>query len=99
MNIGTILKNLRTERHLSVNLVSSATNIPKSCIYDYESNKVDPPPKRYYALLDFYGINPELILKGKEVIDITNFSPSAKKQIWIIKENEKKKQLKKQNIY
>lgn len=90
MNIGKLLKQLRLDRHLSIKFVSEATGIPKSCLYDYESNHVDPPLKRYFALLDFYGINAEMALQGKEYVDITNYSVTNKKKIWIIKNQEER---------
>lgn len=90
MNISKLLKKLRVDRHLSVKVVSEATGISKSCIYDYERGVIDPPLKRYYALLDFYGLNAEIALQGKEFIDITNFSISSKKKIWLIKCQEEK---------
>ena len=88
MNIGKKLKQIRLERHLTVNEVSKNTGIPKSCIYDYESSRIDPPLKRYMLLMEYYGLDPDMMFLGKEYIDITDYTPSGKIKAWMLNKKE-----------
>ena len=92
MNIGKTLKKLRLERNLTIKEVSQATGFSQSTISEYENNITEPSSKRMFALFDLYGINSIMsILYGKELMDITDFSPSGKQRAYELHKAEKKK--------
>lgn len=90
MNIGHKLRQIRKDRHLSVKEVSKNTGIPQSCIYDYETSRIEPPLKRYILLMEYYGIDADMfLLKNKEFIDITDYSIQGKTKAWLLNRKER----------
>ena len=92
MNIGETLKFLRQQRNLSIKVVSEATGFSESVLSEYENNITTPPVQRLLALIDFYGINAFMALfKGREMLDITDYSQSGKRKAYELDKIEKKK--------
>ncbi len=87
-----MLKNLRETRGLSLKIVASALNIGISTLSEYESNKTEPSLSRFISLLDFYNVDPYMLLiKNEEYINITNYSPSSKAKVIAIDKLENAK--------
>lgn len=85
-SIGNRIKQLRKQKHLSVDKLSSITGISRATIYRYENGEIEKPP--YTALVslskaldttsDFLiGANDDnyctIKLTGDDLTDITNF--------------------------
>ncbi len=94
MNIGSLLRKLRTDRNLTLDTVAKALNIGKSTLSEYETNITQPSLDRFFSLVDFYGIDPLLLLKGKEYIDITDYGSVGKQKVYEINIIEKNKKTK-----
>lgn len=91
LNIGALLRKVRKERNLTLQTVADAIGISKSLLSNYENNINHIPSNKLLALLEFYCIEPlNFIVKGKEYIDISNYSEINKQKVLVI---DKEKQI------
>ena len=94
MNLGELLRNVRMERNLSIREVSKSIGISKSILSNYERNITVIPSDKLISLLTFYRIDPFLFLiKGREYVDITDYSEINKKKVLAIDYEENRKKI------
>lgn len=91
MNVGKLLKKLREERNLSITVVAKSLNIGVSTLSEYERNLTMPSLDRFISLVDFYGLDPIGVLKGEEILIITNYSDIGKQKAYELDKIKKNK--------
>lgn len=88
MNIGADLKRLRKLNNKTLVEVENATSIPIATLSDYERNRTIPSLQRFFILINYYGVLPEVYFAGREVIDITDYSYVGKEKAYALHKEE-----------
>ena len=88
MIIGADLKRLRKLNNKTLVEVENATGIPIATLSDYERNRTIPSLQRFFILMNYYGVLPEIYLIGREVIDITDYSDVGKEKAYALHKEE-----------
>lgn len=69
MNFGKILKDLRTERHLSQQQLADLLNISQSAIAKWELGKTEPTASAIVSVALFFDVSCDFLLGLKDEFD------------------------------
>lgn len=69
MSFGKILKDLRTERHLSQQQLADLLNISQSAIAKWELGKTEPTASAIVSVALFFDVNCDFLLGLKDEFD------------------------------
>lgn len=69
MSFGKILKDLRTERHLSQNQLADLLNISQSAIAKWELGKTEPTASAIVSVALFFDVSCDFLLGLKDEFD------------------------------
>lgn len=69
MSFGKILKDLRTERHLSQQQLADLLNISQSAIAKWELGKTEPTASAIVSVALFFDVSCDFLLELKDEFD------------------------------
>ena len=72
LSINEILKDLRVEKHLHLDELSSAISIPKATLGDYEKDGYSVPHTAVIVLAEYYGVTTDYLLGVSESRHLEN---------------------------